>query len=405
MREVLGCRRSNGLKKTLLTGLLLLAFPATASALAFQPPQEISSGLSTDPSVAVDGQNVSVVWRSPHPTEGAVCFPTHCFNDVFSRGSVDGGQSFGAKVNVSGDTDSSLDAAVATRGANVYVAWDSEPGFCCPEEIYFARSVDGGATFGLVVNLSANAGFSRYPVVAAEGSNVYVLWRDDTPGNVECFFRRSTDFGASFGPTINLSESSANGCANPSISLSLGAVYVAWPEGSKKVRVSTDGGATFGPTYTIAVPSWARVLFSGATVYAAWYEQVERSKNVPENFEVFFARSFDGGATFSPPANLSSNATQSRFPELAANGPNVYVAWQDDASTKTKIDRTADLFVRHSANEGAAFDPAVQVTDRVAYAINNPGFDLAVASANVYAVWYQRDPDASIYRVFLRRGS
>lgn len=391
------------------TVVVLLAFPSAASAVVLQPEQELGGGL--DPEIAAHDQNVSVVWRSPNPGDGAVCSDSGaCYNDIFSRGSVDGGQNFGTKANVSADADSSLNGSVASSGSNVYVAWESASG--SPPDVYFKRSTDGGATFGDVVNVSANAGWSQYPIVAAEGSNVYVLWLDDMAGNLECFFRRSTDFGASFGPIINLSASATNACGTPSISLTGGAIYVAWGEVVKRVRRSTDGGAMFEAAYAIAAPAGSQVVFSGGNAYAAWYEQVERNKKVPSNLEVFFARSADGGARFSQALNLSGNATQSRYPHIALTGANVYVAWQDDASSRDyrSIDRSADLFLRESTTDGLTFDAPVLVSDEGVYhSIDNTrlkgSFDLGVAAGNVYLAWWRYATSFSDPRVYLRRGA
>ena len=37
-----------------------------------------------------------------------------------------------------------------------------------------------------------------------------VVWVDNTPGNYDIFYRRSTNSGASFGSTANLSNSGAS---------------------------------------------------------------------------------------------------------------------------------------------------------------------------------------------------
>jgi hypothetical protein len=70
----------------------------------------------------------------------------------------------------------------------------------------YRRSTNGGASFGSTVNLS-NSRLVQFPAVAASGNNVYVVWYDDTPGNIDIFYRRSTNGGASFGSTANLSHS------------------------------------------------------------------------------------------------------------------------------------------------------------------------------------------------------
>ena len=101
---------------------------------------------------------------------------------------------------------------VAASGNNVYVVWKGSSQQS--QDIWFRRSTDGGASFtggtsfSGTVNLSNSTGFSRLPAIAASGNNVYVVWQDDSlvPGNFDILYRRSTNGGASFSGTVNLSN-------------------------------------------------------------------------------------------------------------------------------------------------------------------------------------------------------
>jgi hypothetical protein len=75
-------------------------------------------------------------------------------------------------------------------GNNVYVTWtDDTPG---NPEIFFKRSTDRGHDFDGTKNLSNNGGESLHSQIAVSGNNVYVVWEDNTPGNFDIFFRRGT---------------------------------------------------------------------------------------------------------------------------------------------------------------------------------------------------------------------
>jgi hypothetical protein len=89
-------------------------------------------------------------------------------------------------------------------------------------DIFFNRSTDEGASFYGTENLSNNGGESGQPEITASGNNLYVVWNDDagiptrdcgtTADNCDVFFRASNDKGASFSSTINLSN-------NPEVSV------------------------------------------------------------------------------------------------------------------------------------------------------------------------------------------
>jgi hypothetical protein len=95
---------------------------------------------------------------------------------------------------------------IATSGNNnVYVVWPSNkttPDF----EIMFKASTDGGKTFGPKINLSNSTGIdSERPQIAASGNNVYVTWweRDNATSN-EPVMKISNDNGKTFDPPIML---------------------------------------------------------------------------------------------------------------------------------------------------------------------------------------------------------
>jgi hypothetical protein len=169
-------------------------------------------------------------------------------------------------------------------------------------DILYRRSTNGGASFGATDNLSNNVGLSFEPSVAASGNNVYVGWRDSTPGNFDILYRRSVDGGANFDPAVNLSN---------------------------------DAGQSFFPALTA----------SGNNVYAVWQDN-----------EVWYRRSVDGGANFDPAINLSNNVGFSAFPAVAALGNNVYVVWQDQTLGDDEI------LYRKSA-DGVIFDPTINLSN------------------------------------------
>ena len=88
----------------------------------------------------------------------------------------------------------------------MYIIWrDNAPGNA---DIFFAASDDNGQTFtNPPLNLSNSAGESDRPGITVFGNNVYVTWDDNTLGNLEIAFAASNDNGQTFtNPPLNLSN-------------------------------------------------------------------------------------------------------------------------------------------------------------------------------------------------------
>jgi hypothetical protein len=97
---------------------------------------------------------------------------------------------------------------------SVYTVWEGNPS----RDILFKRNT---ISFDPSINLSDNTGDARRstPAIAASGNNVYVVWHDNTPGNFDIFYKRSTDGGANFGSTVNISNNFEDS-TNPAVAVS-----------------------------------------------------------------------------------------------------------------------------------------------------------------------------------------
>jgi len=119
---------------------------------------------------------------------------------------------------------------VGVSGDNVYVVWqDVSLG---NDEVFFASSSDNGATFGEPVNISSNDGSSASPQIAVSGDNVYVVWQDDSSGNLDIFLAASSDNGATFGEPVNISSNDGESSNPQIITSSSGNVYTIWVDNS-----------------------------------------------------------------------------------------------------------------------------------------------------------------------------
>jgi hypothetical protein len=167
------------------------------------------------PSVAVSGSNVHVVWydfRTGRRT-------------VFYKRSTNGGTNWGADTQLTFGTSESYNAAVCVSGSAVNVAWqDTRFG---AEEIFYMRSSDGGLNWSSENRMTSNSGISWYPSISVAQNNVHLAWQDNTSGNYEIYYDRSTDGGINWDQILQLTNDTAESL-RPSIAVLDSLVHVVW---------------------------------------------------------------------------------------------------------------------------------------------------------------------------------
>jgi hypothetical protein len=297
-------------------------------------------------------------------------------------------QTLGPALNLSNSAAYSQSGQIAVAASDVYAAW-VEPQRPDKQIIRFARSADGGASFGSPVTvLSAGIGCCG-PHVAADGSYVYVARTSNLGKNKprKVYLRASTNHGMSFGPEIqvpNAGELHAIAAAGSSVQL-------LWSgAGGLFVSSSANGGASFAPAVAVSggfAGAGGVMRALGPSVHVAW-AQVVANRN-----EVFYSRSLDSGASFSTPLNLSNSATlNSGFPQLALAGANVYVVYRE---TEHRLARSTD--------GGASFSAPVDLTSGFAdqHGLGG-GPQLAASGAVLHVIWYSDPGTPGDYYIFHR---
>jgi len=308
-----------------------------------------SAGFSSDPQIAVSGNNVYVIWSEFTTEKSRQVLMTDSTPgnwEIFFRASNDNGATFGDVINLSNNAGESGRHRITVTDNNVYVVWRHS------DDIFFRVSNDNGATFGDVINLSNNAvGMSEntsdqsnnsgnatntkrsdLPQIAASSNNVYVVWADYVPGDYDIQFRASNDNGATFGSAVNV-ETSGGLADLPQIAVSDNHVYVVWGDYSLAeglvifFRASNDNGATFGSAVdlirNVGYSDSTPMTVSGNNVYVV---------SAVGNIDIFFRTSNDNGAIFSDAVNLSKNIEASSDPHMAVSDGNVYIVWEDYSS-------------------------------------------------------------------------
>ena len=296
------------------------------------------------------------------------------------------GQSFGNLTNLSNNTGFSSNPQITTFGSNVYVVWrDNSSG---NYDIYFSSSVDNGTTFNDIENLSNNDGRSDEPQIAAVGVNVYVVWRDNSSGKDQIYFKRSSDTGNSFNTTENLSNSNGSS-TDPQITATGNNAYIIWSDtttgnGDIYFKSSTNNGTSFSFPKNLSTNLDGPALFPqveamGNNVYVVWQDET------PDKGRIRFRASNDNGNDFSITRVLSQeNEVNANSPQLSVSERAIYVVWEDNSRSGNNSSKNFDLLFRVGTDGGSTFTNTKILT-------KNPGdsFDprTATAGENMYAVW------------------
>jgi PKD repeat protein len=333
-------------------------------------------GRGPEPRLAASGSRVYAVWQDWSSGEAEVLLTV----------SADNGATFGPAINLSNSAAASLEPRIAVSGDHVYVVWTESINFTT--EIFLRASADGGATFGPAVNLSQTTFRSSFePDLAAADSHIYVAWREDVPFATDIFFTASADHGASFSAPVNLSVSGPvdeKVSSAPEVVAGTGStVAVLWDEQQmgSTFRISADSGATFGPAIgtrdVTAGGATGRIAVSGSRVFVV---AVKPSPTTPgQFFDTFFSVSQDNGTTFGSPVQL--NLDPGGGAGIAASGNHVYVTWVEVPDPTSPL--TSLLFAA-STDGGATFGDAFELANG---SLSAASFPLKASGGTAYVAW------------------
>jgi hypothetical protein len=288
--------------------LLLPSFAPAAKNLTENPEDSVYG------QVASSGDNVFVVWQE------SVDDAENSNYDIYFKRSQDGGTTFpgdainlsrnpgfsehpqiaiseiGKKDNSNNNSNGNNNGTTATATA-VYVSWVDDTSSSDREQVLFRKSVDGGATFeeGGPAKVLSDPGTSSFNhEMAAYGNSVYVVWQqEEDDGSETIILRASRDEGNTFDDPVVIagagSDSNSGGGGN--------SIDVVDPESFPKVAAY---GNDIHVVWTVAGGS------SSSSNDAGGAQGDHRQQQSP--LGLYYARSSDGGKTFSHAVKLVSSS-------------------------------------------------------------------------------------------------
>jgi hypothetical protein len=301
-----------------------------------------NTGSSTGAQISAIGNNVYVVWQDTGSGS----------NEINYRHSNNSGVEFGGVMELSKtravNGESAVYPRISANGQNVYVVWqDTVSG---SNEIFLRGSTDGGNKFSGIKNLSRNnTGDSISPRIASSGSNVFVVWTDSEPKKSQIFARTSADYAGKFGGIKNVSWSSGSSY-DPQVAVGGNdSIYVLWEDTSFRkstfdliLRASFDKIRTFQDKvnlgrYVGEISDYGQIAARGNGVFVVWSDSPEYG--YPPVYKVFLAASRDNAISFDDAISLSSGEGRSINPQVAVstNDNSIFVIWTEITNSNSDI--------------------------------------------------------------------
>jgi len=282
---------------------------------------------------------------------------------------------------------------------NLHVVWnDNTPG---NSEIFYKKSTDGGATWSADQRLTWSSGDSSHPAIAVDSfGHIHLFWFDNTPGNYEIYYKKSADGGATWASNRRITWTPGTS-ERPDIAVDPSDnFHVVWQDnapGNMEIYYvnSTDGGATLTRrqrlTWTAGESEMATALASDGTVHVVWYDDTSGNR------EIYHKKTMDLGESWTKSRRLTWNSGQSYCPSMSADSSGgLHLVWVDSSPGNFEI------YYRKTTDGGTNWS----VAQRLTWNIGDSDIPAIAVdpSDNLHVVWIDSTPGnlEIYYRKFMK---
>jgi hypothetical protein len=224
--------------------------------------------------------------------------------------------------------------SIAVDGSNVYIIY-----YNGSSGLTIAKSTDNGATWpsGNKFLIDATATSGKYSSIAVSGNNVYVSYYDFS--NQDLKFAKSTDGGATWA-TVTTLDSAGNVGDSSSIGLNGSEVYICYHDTTNyklKLAKSADEGGIWALSVIndpIYGGDYNSMAISGGAIYLSY-------QATDSNTRLRFAKSTNGGGAWSF-ATVDSNSNTGGCTSIAVDGAKVYISEVQTSAKDLKFAKSID---------------------------------------------------------------
>lgn len=237
-------------------------------------------------------------------------------------------------------------------------------------------------------------GMHRGKCIAAADSFVHVCWRDSRDGNLEIYYKRSTDNGLSWEEDVRMTNS-PDSSSSPILAVSGNYVYLFYIDkidGNFDVyfRLSSNKGESWGDVFRVlespGISGVPNIAVDGSEIHLVWREVVNG------NYETFYTKSSDQGDSWSQEVNLSNDMPMSYNQCIAKLGNKIFVIWERAGSPSINLfDISTDNGDTWSASPSALNEyysrnlPQLFSSDNKLYYVWN---DFKNGNWEIYSIYY-----------------
>ena len=176
-----------------------------------------NSAISDYPDMVITASAWHLVWRDLR--QGPP--------QVYYKRSTNSGLNWSPDIRLINTTTEAENISVDASGTYVHVCWtdfrDSD------YEIYHKRSTDNGSSWQADTRMTASTGNSSQPSISASGNYVHLVWDDDKTGNVQLYYRKSSNYGESWDTELRFVNTALT-VRQPSVNISDHVVHLAWED-------------------------------------------------------------------------------------------------------------------------------------------------------------------------------
>ncbi len=285
--------------------------------------------------------------------------------------------------NLTQNDNDSVYPQISSSSDNIYIVWQESVGSygTTNYDIFFKKSNDNGDNFGSPINLSDNAGFSEHPQIASVGNLIYVVWVDDSSGEREIMFSKSSDSGKTFSKSIVISRNSMSPY-HVELAAEGQNVYVVWNsfgmETSNIILLSksNDAGKTFGELTEIGVgdmETYPKIAANADEYYITW----DRSENKATEILLIKGHKDFKMDNITQLGKLNNDGIDGGESQVAVDADHVIVSWASNIPVDKKY-----VYISSSMNKGNSFTNNIPLSST-----NSSNVENILIDDNLYVVW------------------